>query len=113
MVAIVPAVTVVVWTVNVAVVAPAPTVTQVCTVAAGLLLASVTIAPPTGAALPSVTVPVLPLPPPPVTAAGKTLTLTSDGFSVSVEFVDAPRHVAVMVTAVGTVTDALVVTGNV
>jgi hypothetical protein len=59
MVAIVPAVTVVVWTVNVAVVAPAATVTKVCTVAAGLLLASITTAPPAGAAALSVTVPVL------------------------------------------------------
>ena len=95
---------------NVFVVAPAATVTVPCTVAATLLLASVTIAPPVGAALPSVTVPVLPLPP--VTAAGKTLTPTSRGFSVSVEFVDAPTHVAVMVTAVGTVT-TLVLTTNV
>ena len=54
--------------------------------------------------------PVLPLPP--VTAAGKTLTPTSRGFSVSVEFVDAPRHVAVMVACVGTVT-SLVLTANV
>ena len=75
-----------------------------------MLLVSVTTAPPIGAALPSVTVPVLPLPP--VTAAGKTLTPTSRGFSVSVEFVDAPRHVAVMVACVGTVT-SLVVTANV
>src|SRR6266480_379515 len=59
MVAIVPAVTVVVPTMNVAVVAPAATVTEVCTVAAGLLLASITTAPPAGAAALSVTVPVL------------------------------------------------------
>ena len=59
MVAIVLAVTVVVATVNVAVVAPAATVTEVCTVAAGLLLASITTAPPAGAAALSVTVPVL------------------------------------------------------
>ena len=98
-------------TANVAVVAPAATVTEPPgTVAAALLLVSVTTAPPVGAALPSVTVPVLPLPP--VTAAGKTLTPTSRGFSVSVEFVDAPTHVAVMLACVGTVT-TLVVTGNV
>ena len=54
--------------------------------------------------------PVLPLPP--VTAAGKTLTPTSRGFSVSVEIVDAPTHVAVMLACVGTVT-TLVVTWNV
>ena len=48
----------------------------------------------------------------PVTAAGETVTPTSRGFSVSVEFVDAPRHVAVMLACVGTVT-ALVLTGNV
>ena len=49
---------------------------------------------------------------PPVTAAGVTLTPTSRGFSVSVEFVDAPTHVAVMLACVGTVT-TLVVTANV
>src|SRR6478672_5991713 len=59
MVAIVPAVTVVVLTLNVAVVAPAATVTEVGTVAAVLLLASITTAPPAGAAALSVTVPVL------------------------------------------------------
>src|SRR5512132_3042242 len=95
---------------NVFVVAPAATVTVPCTVAAGLLLASVTIAPPTGAALPSVTLPVLPTPP--VTAAGVTVTPTNGGFSVSVTILDAPTHVAVMLACVGTVT-ALVVTANV
>src|SRR6476620_6461345 len=59
MVAIVPAVTVVVLTLNVAVVAPAATVTEVGTVAAVLLLASITTAPPAGAEALSVTVPVL------------------------------------------------------
>src|SRR5215831_84466 len=94
---------------KVAVVALAGTVTEAGTVAAFMLLASVTIAPPTGAALPSVTVPVLPLPP--VTAVGKTLTLTSGGFSVSVTILDAPTHVAVMLACVTAVT-AFVVTAK-
>src|SRR5262249_14113259 len=82
-----------------AVVALAGTVTEAGIVAAlVLLLASVTIAPPTGAALPSVTVPVLPVPP--VTAAGFTVTPTRAGFSVSVTILDAPTHVAVMLTCV-------------
>src|SRR6476469_2124990 len=59
MVAIVPAITVVVLTLNVAVVTPAATVAEVGTVAAVLLLASITTAPPAGAAALSVTVPVL------------------------------------------------------
>jgi hypothetical protein len=62
-IAIVPTVTVVVLTLNVAVVAPAATVTEVGTVAAVLLLASITTAPPAGAAALSVTVPVLFAPP--------------------------------------------------
>src|SRR5436853_4918911 len=54
----------------------AGTVTETGTVAAmGVLLASVTTAPPAGAAAPSVTVPMLPAGP--VTAAGLTLTPTS------------------------------------
>src|SRR4051812_44152072 len=64
MVAIVPAVTVVVATLNVAVVAPAATVTEGGTrVAAGVLLASIPTAPPAGAAALSETVPVLFAPP--------------------------------------------------
>ena len=59
MVAIVPAVTVVVATVNVAVVAPAATVTEAGTVAAGVVARQRTTAPPAGAAALSVTVPVL------------------------------------------------------
>ena len=76
-------VTALVVTANVFVVAPAATVTETGTVAALLLLVSVTTAPPTGAALPSVTVPVLPTPP--VTALGLTLTLLSaaGGLTVS------------------------------
>src|SRR5215831_16538036 len=93
---------------NVFVVAPAATVTVPCTVAAGLLLLSVTTAPPTGAALPSVTVPVLPALP--VTAVGFTLTRTkpAGGFSVIVEILDAPRDVAVMLTCVTVVTGFVV-----
>src|SRR5215475_3998273 len=96
---------------KVAVVAPAATVTETGTVAAGLLLVSVTTAPPTGAALPSVTVPVLPTAPP-TTAVGFTLTpfKAAAGFSVIVEILDAPRDVAVMLTCVTAVT-VLVVTG--
>ena len=76
MVTAVGTVTVLVVTANVAVVAPAGTVTEAGTVAAlVLLLVSATTAPPAGAALPSVTLPVLPSPP--VTAAGVTVTPTS------------------------------------
>src|SRR5437762_3469446 len=77
MVAIVPAVTVVVATLNVAVVAPAATVTEAGTVAAVLLLASITTAPPAGAAALSVTVPVLFAPP--VTVAGFSVIEASTG----------------------------------
>src|SRR5436190_13540550 len=69
MVAIVPAVTGFVVTMNVAVVAPAATVTDGSTVAAlVLLLFNATTAPPAGAAALSVTVPVLFAPP--VSVAG-------------------------------------------
>src|SRR5437763_9153609 len=104
------AVTVLVAIGKVAVVAPAATVTEAGTVAAlRLLLASVTIAPPAGAALPSVTLPVLPTPP--VTAGGLTVTPTSGGFSVRVTILDAPTDVAVMLACVTAVT-ALVVTAK-
>jgi hypothetical protein len=63
-IAIVPTVTGLVVTGKVAVVAPAATVTESGTVAAGLLLASITTAPFAGAAALSVTVPVLFLAPP-------------------------------------------------
>ena len=97
------AVTALVVTANVALLAPGATVTDAGTVAAlRLLLASVTIAPPTGAAVPSVTVPVLPTPP--FTAAGLTVTPTSGGFSVSVTILDAPTEVAVMLACVTAVT---------
>src|SRR5206468_8215214 len=69
MVATVPTVTVFVATVNLAVVAPAATVTDAGTVAAlRLLLVNATTAPPAGAAALSVTVPVLFAPP--VSVAG-------------------------------------------
>ena len=77
---------------KVAVVALAGTVTEPKggTVAAALLLLSVTTAPPTGAALPSVTVPVLLTPP--VTAVGFTLTpfKAAAGFTVSVAVLATP-----------------------
>src|SRR5262249_57587840 len=74
---------------KVAVVALAGTVTEGPTVAAlRLLLASVTTAPPAGAALPSVTVPVLPARP--VTAVGKTATPANDGISVHLPSPRAP-----------------------
>ena len=63
--------TAVVLTVNVAVVAPARTVTLAGTVAAASLLERLTSAPPVGAAAVSVTVPVDEFPP--VTVAGDTL----------------------------------------
>src|SRR5207248_1539506 len=100
---------------NVAIVAPAATVTEpeAGTLAFGLLLVSVTTAPPAGAALVSVTVPVLPALP--VTAVGLTLTpsrAAAAGFTVSVAVLTTPLYVAVMVTVVGTV-PPLVLTGNV
>lgn len=76
-VAIVEVATAVVLTVNVAVVAPAATVTLAGSVAEPLLLDRVTTAPPAGARLPSVTVPVEE--PPPVTDAGFTDTDASTG----------------------------------
>src|SRR5436190_97197 len=80
----------------------------------GVLLASITTAPPAGAAALSVTLPVLPAVP--VTAAGLTLTPTNAagpaGFSVSVTILDAPTHVAVMLACV-TAVIAFVLTVNV
>ena len=91
MVTAVGTVTALVVTANVFVVVPAATVTETGTVAAlPLLLVNATTAPPAGAALPSVTVPVLPTPP--VTAVGLTLTPTraAGGFTVSVAVLATP-----------------------
>ena len=76
---------------KVLVVAPAATVTEAGTVAAFvLLLASVTTAPPAGAALLSVTLPVLFAPP--VTAVGFTVTpfKAAGGLTVSVAVLATP-----------------------
>src|SRR5207302_11169833 len=79
---------------------------------AGLLLVSVTTAPPAGAALLSVTVPVLGALP--VTAVGLTLTPSRAagpaGFTVS-DF-RRPLDLAVMITTVG-IASSLLLTGNV
>jgi hypothetical protein len=77
MIAAVVELTAVVVTVKVAVVAPAATVTLAGTVADALLLDKLTAAPPVGAALLSVTVPVELEPP--VTAAGFKLREETDG----------------------------------
>ena len=70
-------------------VAPAATVTDAGTDAAVvLLLTSDTTAPPTGAAAPRVTVPVLPAPP--VTEVGFSVTDANGGFTVSVAALLAP-----------------------
>src|SRR5436190_19806674 len=84
---------------NVPVVAPAATVTDAGTDAAVvLLLTSDTTAPPTGAAAPRVTVPVLPAPP--VTEAAFRASDDTAGFTVTVAVFDIPLYVAVMVAAV-------------
>jgi hypothetical protein len=94
------AVTEVVVTVNVAVVAPAATVTLPGTAVAAESSASVTTAPPAGAALVSVTVPVDELPP--VTVVGLNASEESDagGVTVSVVVRFTPLYVAVSVTLV-------------
>src|SRR6185503_16690545 len=82
MIATVPTVKVFVATVNVAVVAPAATVTDGSTVATlGLLLVNATTAPPAGAAALSVTVPVLFAPP--VSVAGFSVIEASAGLTLS------------------------------
>src|SRR6188474_2490407 len=108
MVAAVTAATALVVIAKVAVVAFAGTVTDGGTVAASRLLASVTTAPAAGAAMPSVTVPVLPAPP--VTTAGLTPRPASPAgaFTTSVTIRDAPALVAVMFTGVYPVTTLVV-----
>jgi hypothetical protein len=111
MVTAVTAVTVEVVTLNVAVVAPAATVTLAGTVADALLDASVTTRPPAGAADDNVTVPVLAVPP--VTDVGFKATVLSTGAVIPSD-ADwlTPPSVPVIVLAVFAAT-AVVVTVNV
>src|SRR5215471_1148926 len=97
MIATVPTVTVFVRILNVAVVAPAATVTVAGTVAAlRLLLVNATTAPPVGAAALSVTVPVLFAPP--VSVAGFSVIEASAGLTISVlEAGDVRTDVGVVV----------------
>jgi hypothetical protein len=108
------AVTALVVTVNIALVAPAATVTLAGTVAADALLERATTAPPLGAAPLSVTVPVDG--DPPFTVAGFSATEDSAtavaGSTVSNVVLVVPLYEAEMVTGVAAVT-ALVVTVNV
>lgn len=101
------AVTEVVATVKLAFVAPAGIVTLAGTVAAALLLDSVTAAPPEGAGALKVTVPVDGLPPP--TLAGLRDTAESlapvAGFTVSVALRVVPFNEAEMVTVLVAVTE--------
>jgi hypothetical protein len=95
---------------NVAVVAPAATVTLAGTWAAALLLESVTTAPPDGAAPLSVTVPVEPLPP--ITLAGLTDTEESItvGAGITVKVTDCVVPYVPEIDEVVVVETALVVT---
>src|SRR5438132_12195618 len=117
MLTVVDAATALVLTVNVALLAPAATITLEGTVAAAvLLLESAMVAPPEGAAPVSVTVPVEEFPP--VTLVGFTETEESvgagggAGVTVSVTVWVAPLKDAEMVTVVDAAT-ALVLTVNV
>src|SRR5215467_12476873 len=91
---------------KVALVAPAATVTEAGTAAALALLVSETSAPPTGAAMASVTVPVLPAPP--VTVDGLSTRDARIGFTRMVAALEAPLELAVIVTTVPVVTRLVV-----
>src|SRR3954453_2813145 len=81
-----------------AVVAPAATVTDAGTAPAALLLARVTTAPPAGATVASVTVPVLPIPP--RTAVGFSVNVFSaaGGLTIRVDVLVDPLKVAEIIT---------------
>jgi hypothetical protein len=104
-------VTDVVATVKLAVVPPAGTVTLAGTVAAALLLDSVTAAPPDGAGALNVTVPVEGLPPP--TLAGLRDTAESlapvDGVTVRVTLRVVPFNEAEMVTVLVATTEPVLI----
>src|SRR3989441_4499599 len=112
MVAEVDAVTALVVTVNVTLVAPTGTVTLAGTVAAVLSLDSVTCAPPAGAGPSSVTVPVELLPPITVVGLSASEERPAAGFTVRVAGRVTPLYTAEMVTGVDAAT-VLVVTVNV
>ena len=104
--------TAVVAAVKLAVVAPCATVTLPGTVAAVWLLLSVTVNPPTGAALVSVTVPCEDVPP--ATLVGFSDTADNDaggggGVTVSVVVRVTPPALAVMVAAVDVVTEVVAI----
>src|SRR5882724_7694563 len=101
-----------VFTGNVALLAPAGTVTLEGTLAAKLLLASATRAPPAGAGVLSVTVPVEDCSPPTTVDGFKLIDATvgsGTGFTVSVAVLVVPEYAALIATVVGAVT-ALVLT---
>src|SRR5215467_10310582 len=107
MVTTVPVVTGLVVMAKIALVAPAATVTEAGTAAAlALLLVSETSAPPTGAGMASVTVPVLPAPP--VTVDGLSTRDARIGFTRMVAALEAPLELAVIVTTVPVVTGLVV-----
>jgi len=96
-----------VFTGNVALLAPAGTVTLEGTLAAKLLLASATRAPPAGAGVLSVTVPVEDCSPPTTVDGFKLIDATvgsGTGFTVSVAVLVVPPYAALIATVVGAVT---------